>query len=139
MINVFCGGVMKINLFVLAMVSTLLSSPVSAARVDVDFEHPGKIPEFELPDNRAGFSFTFDASDKGPRPPVVDIPARFNPHQGFELAGMRNFHAEAKGFKGLEQASVKISAVPVPAAAWLFLSGLAGMIGLARHSRQLKD
>lgn len=35
-----------------------------------------------------------------------------------------------------DAASFSVSAVPVPAAAWLFASGLAGLIGFARRSRR---
>lgn len=137
MINVFCGGVMKINLLVLALASILLSSPVSASRVDVDFDYPGK-PMFDVSEKIPNFIFDDHHFNKDTDKPVFNFTGRFNPHQGHELAGMRNFHAEGKGQHGLILASAQISAVPVPAAVWLFLSGLAGMIGVSCRRKQHK-
>ncbi|MCW8911381.1 MAG: hypothetical protein OQK76_12275 [Gammaproteobacteria bacterium] len=134
---------MKINLFVLAFASILLSSPVSASRVPVDFDHkdnhalfdyPGKNLSFERPgkhSDNAPFKFEFNEHSKH----EGERPTGFNPHQGYELAGLRNFHAEGHGWHGLALATAQISAVPVPAAIWLFTSGLVGIIAVTRRKK----
>ena len=125
---------MKMNVFVLALASLLMSNNAFGARVPVTFEHPGKPATDKF--------FELDLSH-GPK----SLPVKFTDvdwHQRFENAGLRNFHAEGSGLQGLEVSSTKLlevtpSAVPVPAAMWLFMSGLIGMIGVMRRKRPRKD
>jgi hypothetical protein len=55
----------------------------------------------------------------------------------FDLDGFMTYSSNLAGvdsvFPGIGTALYRVSAVPVPAAAWLFGSGLIGLIGLARR------
>ena len=49
------------------------------------------------------------------------------------LAGLWHINIHTTTFSGGEiRGQVQLSAVPIPAAAWLFSSGLLGLVGIAR-------
>ena len=121
---------MKMNVFVLALASLLISNNAFGARVPVTFDHPGNPPVDKFTD----FDFAHGPKSHPVKADHIDW------HQRFEMAGLRNFHAEGRGLQGLETSSTNLfevtpSAVPVPAAAWLFMSGLIGMIGVTRRKK----
>ena len=125
---------MKMNVFALALASLLMSGNASGSTVPVTFDHPGNPPVDKYPH--------FD-TDHWPE----SHPAKFDHfdwQQRFDLVGLRNEHAEGRGLQGLTMSSSILfeaapSAVPVPAAVWLFMSGLVGMIGVTRHKKPCKD
>ena len=125
---------MKMNIFALALASLLISSHASGSTVPVTFDHPGNPPVDKFPHFESGH---------GPQS-HSNRPADFDWHQRFEMVGERNFHAEGRGLQGLESSCTNLtitppSAVPVPAAVWLFMSGLVGMIGVTRRKKPRKD
>ena len=121
---------MKMNVFALALASLLMSGNASGSTVPVTFDHPGNPPVDKYPH--------FDAGHWPESRP--DKLFNIDWHQRFEMTGERNFHAEGSGLQGLVMSSTNLfevtpSAVPVPAAAWLFMSGLIGMIGITRRKK----
>jgi len=154
------------NSFALAVAALLVSGSVFASSVPVTFKdtdhdfdfahHDNNLPDF----NQYAFGTNHNEhaqpgsnNRESGRDHLANIPFEFNthfdltessahggfnPHQGYELAGLRNFHAEGRGLQGLTNARYHINAVPVPAAGWLFMSGLVGMIAVTRRQKQRK-
>ena len=50
-------------------------------------------------------------------------------------SGRQSYHIKNYGLYGWAVRSGDVSAVPVPAAVWLFGSGLIGLLGLAKRKR----
>ncbi|MDH5766402.1 MAG: VPLPA-CTERM sorting domain-containing protein [Gammaproteobacteria bacterium] len=135
---------MKMNRFVLALASILLTTGVSAATVPVALDRTDDIPAFIHAGDKPAFEFkTIDNKFK-PEFSIDDLLNHhrdehgFNPHDGFDIDAHRDYHAALKGTKGIEVARIQVSAVPLPAAVWLFVSGLAGMMGFIRRKKRIK-
>lgn len=62
----------------------------------------------------------------------------FESYFSVKVAGLDNRFGPSSAFFGgsLENGSASLTAVPVPAAIWLFSSGLAGLAGLARRAKK---
>lgn len=63
-----------------------------------------------------------------PRVNVIDV--RYSSNAAFSFPGLTDPGTEGAAFLG---ANFQLTPVPLPAAAWLFGSGMAGLIGLARR------
>ena len=70
----------------------------------------------------------------------IDQFGAFNNHLGGELAGTAQQGAgiatNILGESGFDASTYVMSLVPVPAAVWLFGSGLLGLVGVARRKKQ---
>ena len=96
---------------------------------------------FDHASNKYAFKFNKTNKGKDQKKPDIDLANYFNSHQVFQIDEHRNFHAYNKGYRGLEIATVyshsqkHVSSVPVPAAVWLFVSGLVGMVSITRRKK----
>jgi hypothetical protein len=65
---------------------------------------------------------------------IPDLPSTYNVYlQADEYDSVNNVLGSVK--TSFDDSTSSVSAVPVPAAAWLFGSGLIGLIGVARHKK----
>ena len=97
---------MKIKLFALALAAMLLAGPVSGASLPASFDYSA--------------TTRFDAFG-------------FNMNKSFEqISGTVSSTAETTSSR---LSNSVFTDVPVPAAAWLFMSGLAGLIGISRRKK----
>ncbi|MDH5573511.1 MAG: VPLPA-CTERM sorting domain-containing protein [Gammaproteobacteria bacterium] len=136
---------MKINIILLALTSLISTHPAASTVHDKSAqlermaasEHSAEIDKFvETHENKRAkqpvFEQAFKSDEnnpgKNPNKPDFELADHFDPHQGFKLDEHRNFHAYNRGLQGLSVASAHVSSVPVPAALWLFISGLSGMM-----------
>ena len=98
---------MKMNILVLAIVSLIMSGNASGASITA----------------------AFDSSNT----PLFSNSVQFDSYKSFELSAQQNY--VARDLNTLETSSSNITAVPVPGAVWLFMSGLMGMISITRRKK----
>ncbi|MCW9025356.1 MAG: VPLPA-CTERM sorting domain-containing protein [Gammaproteobacteria bacterium] len=125
---------MKRSLFALLFVSLIITN-VSAGTVRPQIN---PLDDMASSDHRGKTHGINLKKGKGPKPPAFEFPNDFNPVTPLKIEELRNFHAYGKGYKGFDKPSIKVSPVPVPAAVWLFMSGLIGMVGIARRKKSFK-
>ena len=130
---------MKMKIFILVLVS-ILSTHVSASVVH---DSSDQLNKMATPD-RADKTHKFEDTDKEQGKSDTDLSDHFSSLQNFKIDDHRNFHAYNKGYKGLAIATlsspsqIHVSSVPVPAAVWLFISGLVGMISFTSRKKSKK-
>jgi len=96
----------------------------------------GQAEEYEYPAGQAFFAGTVVAANNSGVNPVMHFFA--NGAAGNHLQGPAGVARPAAGNAGAGQQPVPLSPVPLPGAAWLFLTGYLGLLGLNRR-KHTKD
>lgn len=88
-------------------------------------------------------TYTLEDGDSWPSPEIVFYYGSFydldySSADGEFYSSFDTFSGDFWNFEGNWHSYEEVSAVPVPAAAWLFGSGLIGLVGLARRNKSIE-